>query len=46
MVTIPFLSVFYNYIIVLLSVEAKHIKTEIAKHIVTEIEKPQLPKNI
>ena len=45
MVTIPFLSAFYNYI-VLLSVEAKQIAIEIAKHIVTELEIPQLPKNI
>ena len=45
MVTIPFLSAFYNYIIVFLSVEAKQIAIEIAKHIVTEIEIPQLPKN-
>ena len=37
MVTTPFLSAFYNYVIVLLSMEAKHIiyTTEIAKHIVT-----------
>ena len=35
MVTISFLSAFYNCVIVLLSMETKHITTEIAKHIVT-----------